>query len=88
MSSSFPLRRRGVLAITISILRAAREGIMKTHLLYSVGLSYDQMNRYLGFLKAEGFIEWSDNLYRTTRKGLHLIAEFDSSPLTQSVVAI
>jgi predicted transcriptional regulator len=84
--NSHPTRRRECLAITIEILNASINGIMKTHLLYSVGMSYEQLIRYLGFLKKSGFIETQGNLYRTTEKGMKLIAEFESSPLTRSVL--
>jgi predicted transcriptional regulator len=84
--NSHPTRRRECLAITIEILNASINGIIKTHLLYSVGMSYEQLIRYLGFLKKSGFIETQGNLYRTTEKGMKLIAEFESSPLTRSVL--
>ena len=86
MSACFPTRRRGPLAITVAILKAAKKGILKTHLLCSVALSYEQFTRYLGFLSANDFVEKYDNLYRTTEKGLNLIREFESSPLTRSIL--
>ena len=85
---SRPMRRRECLVITIDILNAARKGIIKTHLLYSVGLSFEQLCRYLGFLEANGFIKIYNNIYKTTQKGSDLIAEFESSPLTRSILAI
>ncbi len=75
------------MVIIVSILDAARDGIRKTHLLYSVGLSYEQLCRYVGYLKANGFVEKGGDLLRTTEKGLELIKEFESSPLTRSVLA-
>ena len=88
MNSSYPSRRRGSLAISIAILKAAKKGVLKTRLISSVALSYGQSLRYLEFLKANEFIETSGSLYKTTEKGLELIEEFESSPLTQSVVTI
>ena len=86
MSSCFPSRRRGSLVITVTILRAAKRGIRKTHLISSVALSYGQTSRYLQFLKVNDFIEKHGSLYKTTEKGLELITEFESSPLTRSVL--
>lgn len=86
MNSGYPSRRRGTLAISIAILKTAKKGVLKTRLISSVALSYEQSMRYLEFLKTNEFIETYGNLYKTTEKGLELIEEFESSPLTQSVV--
>jgi len=85
---TFPSRRRGSLAISVAILKAARNGTRKTNLLSSASLSYSQFTRYIEFLKAHGFIRYRhDALYQTTDKGLQLIEEFDSSSLIRKVVA-
>ncbi len=81
-----PSRRRGTLVITVAILKASKKGILKTHILGSVALSYAQTNRYLEFLEANDFIEKYENMYRTTEKGLELIEEFKSSPLVRSIL--
>jgi len=86
MDSRFLNRRRESLVITVSILKSARKRILKTHLLGSSLLSYTQFIRYLDFLEENGFIEKNGNQYRTTMKGLELIREFESSPLTQSIL--
>jgi len=86
MNSSFLSRRRGSLAISVAILKASKKGILKTHLIYSISLSHEQINRYLRFLEANGFLENNDNLYKTTEKGVELITEFESSPLTRSIL--
>lgn len=83
----FLSRRRGSLVISVDILKAAKKGIRITHILSSVHLSYEQLNRYIEFLRARGFIEIYDDLYQTTDDGLQLIEEFDSSSLIQKVVA-
>lgn len=87
MDLTFPSKRRSSLVISIAILKAAKKGIRKTHLLSSVSLSYGQLIRYIEFLEAHGFIEEYDNLYQTTGEGLELIEEFDSSSLIRSVLA-
>jgi predicted transcriptional regulator len=50
-------------------------------------MSSEQFTKYAEFLKAHGFVEECGNLYQTTKEGLELIEEFDSSPLIQSVLA-
>ncbi|UCG36725.1 MAG: hypothetical protein JSV64_00115 [Candidatus Bathyarchaeota archaeon] len=79
-------RRRGSLSITIAILKAAQCGILKTHLIGSVALSYEQSKRYLGFLTSRGLIEKHSRLYKTTEKGMQLVKEFESSRLTRTLL--
>jgi len=88
MDLIFPSRRRSSLAISVAILKAAKKGIRKTHLLSSVSLSWEQSIRYIQFLKAHGLIKEHDNWYQTTKEGLELIEEFDSSSLIRSVLTI
>lgn len=87
MNQIFPCKRRGTLVISITILKTARNGVRRTHLLNSVSLSYEQFTRYVEFLKARGFIKEHDALLQTTDKGLELIEEFDSSQLIRSVLS-
>ena len=82
-----PFKRRDSLVISIAILKAAKHGIRKTHLLSSVSMSSEQFTKYTEFLKAQGFVEECGNLYQTTKEGLELIEEFDSSLLIQRVLA-
>jgi predicted transcriptional regulator len=81
MSLVFSFKRRSSLAICLAILKAAKNGTKKTHLLNSVSLSYGQMIRYAEFLKHCGFVEEYCNMLRTTDKGLELIREYESSSL-------
>lgn len=87
MDSTFPSKRRSSLAISIAILRAAKNGIRKTHLISSLSLSFPQFTKYVEFLKANGFIREYDTMYLTTDKGLELIEEYESSSLIRSVLA-
>jgi predicted transcriptional regulator len=86
MNPIFPSRRRGSLVISVTILKAAKNGVRRTHLLTSVSLSYEQFTRYIEFLKARGFIKEHDTLLHTTDKGLELIEEFDSSRLIRNML--
>jgi predicted transcriptional regulator len=86
-SMIFLSRRRGSLVISVAILKAARKGVHTTQLLSSVQLSYEQLTRYIQFLKTRGFIKRYDTSYQTTDKGLQLIKEFESSSLIRNVVA-
>ena len=88
MDLTFPSKRRSSLAISIAILKAAKRGTRKTHLLSSVSMNCEQFTKYIEFLKAHGFIEECGSWYQTTKEGLELIEEFESSSLIQSVLAI
>jgi predicted transcriptional regulator len=81
MSLAFSFKRRSSLAICIVILKAAKGSVKKTHLLSLASLSYEQLNRYVDFLKAHSFIEEHVNSLQTTCKGLDLIEEYESSAL-------
>ena len=83
---NFRSRRRDLLVISVAILKAAKNGVKKTHLLSSVSLSYEQFIRYSEFLKSHGFIKQHNTLYQTTDKGLKLIEEFNSSSLIRNLV--
>jgi predicted transcriptional regulator len=87
MDLTFPSKRRSSLVILIEILKAAKKGIRRTHLLTSVSLSYEQSTRYIEFLKTHGLIKQHDSVYLTTDEGQELIEEFDSSSLIRSVLA-
>lgn len=86
MNLTLPSKRRGSLAISVAILKAAKSGVRKTHLLSEVSLSYDQLSRYTEFLKAGGFIKENGTTFETTDVGRKLIEEFDSSELIRSVL--
>ena len=87
MDLTFPSKRRSSLVISVAILKAARGGIRKTHLLSSVSMNFEQFTRYIQFLKAHGFVEECGSWYKTTKEGLELIEEFESSSLIRSVLA-
>lgn len=82
----FPSKRRGSIVISVAILKVAKSGARKTHLLNSVSLSHEQFIRYIRFLKAHGFIKQFETVYQTTNKGVELIEEFESSSLIRSVL--
>lgn len=85
MSLTSSFKRRSSLAICLTVLKAAKNGVRKTHLLSSASMSYEQLTKYIGFLKAFGFIEEYGNSYHTTGKGLELIEEYESSSLIRIV---
>ena len=57
----------------MEILQNAKSGIKKTHIMYKVGLSFDQLEQYLLALKNAGFITAKNGTWKTTEKGFHVI---------------
>jgi predicted transcriptional regulator len=79
-------KRRDRHEIIAEILKTAREGKIKTHIMYKAKLSYAQINEYLPLLVNKGFLEpftvkkrkAHKRLYRTTKKGMKLLENFES----------
>ena len=79
-------KRRDRHDIVAEILRTAREGRIKTHIMYRAKLSYSQVNTYLRLLIEKGFLENSTirrkrqdiNVYRTTQKGIRYIEKIEA----------
>jgi len=86
LNLSFPFKRRSSLVISVVILKAAKNGIRITRLLSLGSLSYEQLMRYMDFLKAHDFIKDYGSFYQTTGKGLKLVEEFDSSSLIREAL--
>jgi predicted transcriptional regulator len=83
----YPFKRRESLAISVAILKAAKRGIRKTQLISSASLSFCQFTMYAEMLEAQGLLRKSDCSYQTTKKGLELIKEVESSSLIRSILA-
>jgi predicted transcriptional regulator len=79
-------KRRDRHDIVAEILKTARGGKIKTHIMYKAKLSYSQINEYLNLLVAKGFLEnmtikrkrQTITMYRTTEKGLEFLDHLDS----------
>lgn len=79
-------KRRDRHDIVTEILKTAREGKIKTHIMYKAKLSYSQINTYLQLLVDKGFLENNTvvrkrqviMIYRTTPKGVHFIEKIET----------
>lgn len=79
-------KRRDRHEIIAEILKTAKNGKIKTHIMYKAKLSYAQTNEYLSLLVDKGFLEpftvkhkkIRKKLYRTTEKGIKLLENFES----------
>ncbi len=73
-------RRRSSLEIIADMLRLGEAG--KTEIMYSVNMSYFQLQKYLGFMLERGLIDKvslgnPSVTYRVTRKGLEILRSID-----------
>jgi predicted transcriptional regulator len=76
-------RRRSSVEIIADMLRVGEGGAGKTEIMCAAKMSYNQMQRYLGYLEGEGFITKMDmgggaTAYRVTDTGLKLLKTIDS----------
>jgi len=79
-------KRRDRHDIVAEILKTAREGRIKTHIMYKAKLSYSQINGYLKLLAEKGFLEnkavkrknQTIILYKTTPKGMLYIDNIET----------
>ena len=74
-------KRRSSLEIIADMLRLGEAG--KTEIMYSVNMSYFQLQKYLNFLLERGLIDKvalgnPSVTYRVTKKGLNVLRSIDS----------
>jgi predicted transcriptional regulator len=73
-------KRRDRLYIIAEILEIAREGTLKTQVMYRANLSFTQLNDYLGFmLKISLLNKVSENdkdIYRASMKGMDFLQRY------------
>jgi len=73
------LQRRGrdKLYIISEILEIAKDGALKTHIMYRANLSFTQLNDYLGFMLKVNFLKKikknAKELYKSTEKGIDFL---------------
>jgi predicted transcriptional regulator len=77
-----PRKRRDRLYIIAEILNVAREGSLKTQIMYSANLSFAQLNEYLSFLLKINLLKANTTdeertVYKTTPKGLKFLQNYE-----------
>lgn len=75
-----PRKRRDRLYIIAEILDIAKDGALKTQIMYKANLSFAQLNTYLKLLLETQLIEITakdrKNIYRTTKKGVEYMESY------------
>jgi len=73
-------KRRDKLYIIAEVLEIARDGTLKTQIMYRANLSFTQLNEYLGFMVRIGLLERASintkDGYRTSEKGLDFLQRY------------
>jgi predicted transcriptional regulator len=76
-------KRRDRLYIMAELLKIAKDGSLKTHLMYGGNLSFAQLNDYLSFLISTGLLKTiqkgSRLVYKTTSKGLEFLTNYEKT---------
>ena len=73
-------KRRDRLYIIAEILEIAKEGTLKTQIMYGANLSFTQLNDYLGFTLKINLLEKTrrneKKVYKTTEKGMDFLQRY------------
>jgi predicted transcriptional regulator len=73
-------KRRDKLYIIAEILEIARDGSLKTQIMYRANLSFTQLNDYLGFMLKisllERILQNDRDTYRATEKGIDFLQRY------------
>ncbi|MCJ7470929.1 winged helix-turn-helix domain-containing protein [Candidatus Bathyarchaeota archaeon] len=73
-------RERDKLLIVAEILEIAKNGAMKTQIMYRANLSFTKLNDYLRFMLKIGLLEkvevFNKDIYKATDKGLDFLTRF------------
>ena len=73
-------RKRNSIEIYAAILKAARNGARKSHIVYKANLNFKIVKSYLDHLRQSGLISGPDNqnrVFRTTNKGIEYLDYFE-----------
>jgi len=74
-------KRRDRLYIIAEVLAIAKDGTLKTQIMYRANLSFAQLNEYLSFLLKIGLLEKMTKdekmVYKTTQKGIKYLENYE-----------
>ncbi|MDQ1280157.1 MAG: hypothetical protein QG670_1420 [Thermoproteota archaeon] len=73
------VKKRSHVEIIADVLRIAKYGAKKSHIVYKANLNFKLVNEYLTFLKEEDLISFpseNDSLFKTTPKGEEYLNQY------------
>jgi len=71
--------KRSLFDIYGAILREARDGCGKSHLVYRCNLNFNTVKTYFGVLIGSGLLEQNGRTYTTTDKGIEFLERFEAA---------
>jgi len=71
-------RNRSERDIFADMVRVAKEGAKKTHIMYKANLSYQLLHKYLDKLLELGLLESRSNMFRATKMGVRFLDSYDT----------
>jgi len=73
-------KRRDKLYIIAEILEIAKDGVLKTQIMYRANLSFTQLNDYLNFMLKNALLEKASlndkEVYKATKKGIIFLQSY------------
>lgn len=74
-------KRRGKLEIMVDILKETCNPTKKTQIMYQCNMNFEQLKRYLRFMKFKGFIRINEKVgaitYQITEKGWNFVEKYE-----------
>lgn len=74
------IKRRDKLYIIAEILEIAKDGVLKTQIMYRANLSFTQLNDYLKFMLKNGLLDKilsnDKEVYKATEKGINFLQRY------------
>jgi len=70
--------RRGQVEIIADILSAARDGALKTQIVYKANLNFARVKSYLDYLEEKGLLENSGPIYTLTERGKKFLLDYQT----------
>ena len=70
------MKRRNEIDIYADVLRIAKDGVLKTRIVYGANLNFKIIKRYLSRLMERDLLVSHDKIYRTTESGLKFLEEY------------
>jgi len=70
------MKRRNEMDIYADVLRIAKDGVLKTRIVYGANLNFKIIKRYLKRLMERDLLVYSDKIYSTTEIGLKFLEDY------------
>jgi len=69
-------QKRNALQVMVQILELTRKGSRKTRLMYGSNTSFEQLRKYLEYMKAHGLMVEENDIFSITEKGREFVKAY------------